>query len=109
MSTIKFEEVVVFIKEMAVLHASAVEEWDYEYFEAWTFRRIIEFAADEKDIAFETFSKELFNAPGDDSEPDFYNPDLYEIMERHQEQRLLSEKTSKLFSLYKREFWGGDE
>ena len=82
---IKFEEVEVFIKEMAVLYADAIEDQDYEYFESETFRRIIEFAADEKDIAFEIFSKELFNAYGDDSESAFYNHALYEIMERHQE------------------------
>ena len=49
----------MFIKEIAVFHAQAVEEWDYEYFELETFRKIIEFAADEQDIAFETFSKKL--------------------------------------------------
>ena len=49
----------MFIKEIAVFHAQSVEDWDYEYFELETFRKIIEFAADEQDIAFETFSKKL--------------------------------------------------
>ena len=97
MPTISFEEVVNFIKKMAAMYVYAAEEWEYEYLESETLQKIIEFAADEQDVAFETFSKKLFNAPEDDSEPDFYSLALAEIMERHYVQQLLSEKTSKLY------------
>jgi len=106
MPTISFEEVVNFIKKMAAMYVYAAEEWEYEYLESETLQKIIEFAADEQDVAFETFSKKLFNAPEDDSEPDFYSLALAEIMRRHYDQKLLSEKTSQLYTLYIEEFWG---
>lgn len=107
MPSITFEEVEVFIKEMAVFHAQAVEKRDHEYFKSETFRKIIEFAADEKDMEFELFAIVLLNAPEDCSEPDFNDlSHLMELMEKFERKYLLSEKAYELYLLYKKEFWG---
>ena len=103
----KFEEVRKFIQKMAAMYAYAAEEWEYEYLESETFRKIIEFAADEKEIPFETFSKQMFNIPGDLSEPNFSDlGTLMEIVKKCQKDNMLSEKTSQLYTLYIEEFWG---
>ena len=104
---IKFEEVAVFIKKMGALYPDAIEEWDYEYLESETFRKIIEFAAAEKDVPFETFVKEMFNQPDEDGDPDFNDYiTMMAMMDKYHKQNLLSERTSELYSLFMNEFWG---
>jgi|GEM_PF-1056362 len=104
---ITFEVAVDFIKKMAALYPDANEEWDYEYLESETFRKIIEFAAAEKDAPFQSFVKEMFNKPGDEGEPDFNDyGNMMDMMDKYQEQNLLSERTSELYALFLNEFWG---
>lgn len=103
---IRFEEVELFIREMAIKFASAEDDWDWVSIERVTFEKIVDFGMTE--VSADSLSvlkeiRDLLDAGSEDPEDYLSNP--MERMDRCQEQQLLPEQTNKLYSLYKKLFW----
>jgi hypothetical protein len=105
------QEVEAYIKEQALKHRSADEDFKADFIELDTGRAILAFALGEGVVFDETSVQIVMNGASEDEEFTTWHY-LYELLERLEAmegENSLPPQTKYLYQLWQREFWGAED